>query len=479
MIRFNKFPELQFRGRRMIWDSRQSEGRGPEIVYVSSSADSDITARLRARAGLVEQVSDDVTERLGRDASEAAGFPSRKLCVVGVTGTNGKTSGTHIMSYALAALGKRVMQIGTLGVQIWEKKPDQIGAHVVFSEETGFTTPEAPSLHDLFRQALEAGVTHVVMEVSSHALVLGRVSGVEFDGGVFTNLSQDHLDFHGTMEAYGAAKRLLFSRELLLSSKKLKAAVIGLPDQMSEKLFAKGLGEVAGITRRDLRIGEFFTVNASSLTGLELSLKDRGKLQTSLIGVHNAWNLVLSFAMLESLEGISLAEFSRVMAGYPGIPGRFERVGTHCFVDYAHTPDALEKVLSTLKATLRDENKLVVVFGCGGDRDRGKRPQMGQIAGHWADRVWATNDNPRTEDPQSILDQIVAGVDPKDRSKLRVCADRAEAIRRALEESQPTDVLVVCGKGHESYQIIGTEKFRFSDQDCIRTCLKASSDSRG
>ncbi len=479
MIRFNKFPELQLRGRRLVWDTRQSEGADAEIVYLNSSASLDVSTKLRGRLAAAEVVADDVVTRLGRDSSEAAGFPSRRLCVIGVTGTNGKTSGTHIMAYALAALGKRVMQIGTLGVQVWEKRPDHVGAHIVFSEETGFTTPQAPSLHDLFRQALEAGVTHVVMEVSSHALILGRVSGVEFDGGIFTNLSQDHLDFHGTMEAYGAAKRLLFSRELLISSKKRKVAVIGLPDQMSESFFANGIGELPGVTRRDLRIGEFFSVDAASLSGLELSLGGHGKLQTTLIGVHNAWNLALSFAMLESLEGIALADFSRVMASYPGIPGRFERIGTHCFVDYAHTPDALEKVLSTLRTTLRGDEKIVVVFGCGGDRDRGKRRQMGQIAGQWADVVWVTSDNPRTEDPQSILDQIVVGVEAKDRLKLRICVDRAEAIRRALEESRPIDVLIVCGKGHESYQIIGTEKFPFSDQDCIKTYLKSSLDARG
>jgi UDP-N-acetylmuramoyl-L-alanyl-D-glutamate--2,6-diaminopimelate ligase len=479
MIRFNKFPELQLRGRRLIWDSRQSEAASAEIVYLNSSASPDIESKLRARAGASEFVCDDVVSRLGRDASEAAGFPSRRLCVIGVTGTNGKTSGTHIMSYALSALGKRVLQIGTLGIQVWEKKPDLGGAHIVFSEETGFTTPEAPSLHDLFRQALEAGVTHVVMEVSSHALSLGRVSGVEFDGGIFTNLSQDHLDFHGTMESYGAAKRLLFSRELVASSKSKKAAILGLPDDLSWKLFAAGLGDLPGINRQDVRMGEYFSVEKSSLLGLQVSVRGQGKLQSSLIGSHNAWNLALSFAMLQALEGVSLSEFSRVMLSYPGIPGRFERIGSHCFVDYAHTPDALEKVLSTLRATVQGEEKVVVVFGCGGDRDRGKRPQMGRIAGHLADVVWVTSDNPRTEDPQSILDQIVAGVDDKDRVKLRISVDRSEAIRRALDESRSIDVVIVCGKGHENYQIIGTEKFPFSDQDCIRTYLKASSDSRG
>jgi UDP-N-acetylmuramoyl-L-alanyl-D-glutamate--2,6-diaminopimelate ligase len=463
----------------MIWDSRQLSGELEELVYLSPSAPSEVSAKLSARPKKVETVCDDVPTRLGRDASEAAGFPSRRLCVVGVTGTNGKTSGTHIMSYALAALGKRVMQIGTLGVQIWEKDSSTEGARIVFSEETGFTTPEAPSLHDLFRQALVVGVTHVVMEVSSHALSLGRVSGVEFDGGVFSNLSQDHLDFHGTMESYAEAKRLLFNRELVISSKPRKVAVIGLPDQVSQSVFAQDLGELPGVTRKDLRLGEFFRVDEAALSGLDLSFGAHGKFHSSLIGVHNAWNLALSFAMLEDLEQISLTDFSRAMALYPGIPGRFERIGTHCFVDYAHTPDALEKVLSTLKTTLRNEEKVVAVFGCGGDRDRGKRPQMGRIAGNLADVVWITNDNPRTEDPQSILDQILAGVDAKDFAKVRVCADRAEAIRRALSESSSRDVVIVCGKGHENYQIIGTERLPFSDQDCIRTYLRESSDSRG
>ncbi|MEO5667314.1 MAG: UDP-N-acetylmuramoyl-L-alanyl-D-glutamate--2,6-diaminopimelate ligase [Bdellovibrionota bacterium] len=478
MIQFNKFPDIVLRGKKVIWDSRQSQSGAPERVYISTEASQDLRAKFVARNNVAEKIEEPQLLSLGKDVSEALGFPSRKLKIVGVTGTNGKTSSTHIMSYVLASQGHRVLQIGTLGIQIWEQDPSVSGsARIVFSAETGFTTPEAPSLHDLFQQAVDAAVSHVVMEVSSHALQIGRVSGIEFDVGLFTNLSQDHLDFHKTMEAYASAKRLFFERELAESSKKRKFAIIGVPDETSEKIFLAPLKTVVGIERHELRRGKTFEVVSSSLEGLKVSVGAEGSFRSHLIGIHNAWNLSLCFCALHLLEGVTTSEFESILEKYPGIPGRFERVGDYCFVDYAHTPDALEKVLSTLRSEIRRDEKLVVVFGCGGDRDRTKRPQMGRIAGRIADTVIITSDNPRTEDPQSIIDQIFEGVDAGDRHKVRVCWDRAEAIRRAVKESGPEDVIAVCGKGHEDYQIIGTTKFPFSDQDCIRKCLQASADS--
>ena len=440
------------------------------------SAPEEIQTKLRARGRTSSEVVESVSGlALGREVSEALGFPSRSLSIIGVTGTNGKTSCTHIMSYALAARGRRVLQIGTLGVQIWEADAGGASARVVFSAETGFTTPEAPSLHDLFRQAVDAGVTHVVMEVSSHALEIGRVGGVEFDVGVFTNLSQDHLDFHGSMENYGAAKRRLFERELAESTKARRIAVVAVPDEMSDRLFASQLSPVPGLLRRDLRRGRDFEVRTSNLQGLEVEFSGAGVFRSRLIGEHNAWNLSLSFAALNLLEGVSLQDFDNKLERYPGIPGRFERIGARCFVDYAHTPDALEKTLGTLRAAIQGQEKLVVVFGCGGDRDRGKRALMGRIAGRLADVVWITDDNPRTEDAASIREQIVAGVEPRDRFKIRMHGDRAEAIARAMDEAAASDVIAVCGKGHEDYQIIGTKKFPFSDQECIRLKLAMSS----
>lgn len=481
MIEFKKFPEIVFRGKKLVWDSRQPTSSMPERVYLNPSQTSEVRSALAARVGLAgERIdSESSLRQLGKDVAEALGYPSRQLKVIGVTGTNGKTSCTHILSYVLAAQGRRVLQVGTLGVQVWEKDPQSSGARIVLSRDTGFTTPEAPSLHDLFRQAVDSKITHVVMEVSSHALTLNRVSGVEFDVGVFTNLSQDHLDFHKTMEDYGAAKKLLFERELAESTKRLKLAVLGVPDASSEKFLVQGLKIPASVTARELRAGTSFEVRSSSLAGLDLKFGSEGFFKSRLIGAHNAWNLGLSFEALHLLEGMSLSDFESSLANYPGIPGRLERVGSHCFVDYAHTPDALEKTLETLRSVLHDDEKLVVVFGCGGDRDSLKRPLMGGIAARLADVVWITNDNPRTENPESILKAIQEGASPADRSKIRVCADRSEAIRGAIAQAKPSDVIAVCGKGHEDYQIIGTKKFPFSDQDCIRKCLQLSSGSPG
>jgi UDP-N-acetylmuramoyl-L-alanyl-D-glutamate--2,6-diaminopimelate ligase len=474
MLEFRKFPDIRLEGKKLVWDSRQPESEAAEFVYTSEHVSADVTRRLLARSR--RDGAPRAQRALGKDASRALGFPSRKLKIVGVTGTNGKTSSTHIMSYILAGLGHRVLQIGTLGLQVWEKSGE--GAEIVFSAETGFTTPEAASLHDLFAQALAQGITHVVMEVSSHALALDRVSGVEFDAAVFTNLSQDHLDFHKTMEGYGAAKRLLFERELVESSKPRKCGVLGVPDEVSYANVVRGLEPGHGISFVEQRLGRDFSLASSRLEGIEVALASGTSFSSRLIGAHNAWNLTLSFRTLEFLETLAIEDFGRLLASYPGIPGRLERVGSHCFVDYAHTPDALEKSLSTLKAALGPGQKLVAVFGCGGDRDKTKRPLMGAIGARIADAVWITNDNPRTEDAQGILDMIVAGIDAKDKAKTRVIADRAEAIRAAVKDSAADDVVAVCGKGHEDYQIIGTKKIHFSDQECLRAALEEFADPR-
>jgi UDP-N-acetylmuramoyl-L-alanyl-D-glutamate--2,6-diaminopimelate ligase len=478
MINFRKFPDIELEGKRLIWDSRQSEGDLPERVYLNPLLSEDLRNALLRRPRVAELVEDAPMRQLAVDASRALGVPSSRLKVIGVTGTNGKTSTTHLMAYVLASVGHRVLQIGTLGIDLWEADPGG-PPRVVAHEESGFTTPEAPSLHDIMRQAAEAGVTHVVMEVSSHALSLDRVAGVEFDLAVFTNLSQDHLDFHASMEDYATAKRLLFERELVRSSKPLKWAVVAVPDSTSKRLFGDVLQLPESLNLEKVLQGSGFVIESEKLDGVQIQIKGESRLQSRLIGEHNAWNIAVCFRSLQLLESFSVEDFNRALKTYAGAVGRLERVGERCFVDYAHSPDALEKVLQTLHASKSTTQKLVVVFGCGGDRDKSKRPLMGEIASRYADSIWLTNDNPRGEDPSCILDDILSGIPENDRAKVTVCADRAEAIGRAIQSSTSHDIVAVCGKGHESYQIIGNQKLKFSDQDCIRKSLEASVGSAG
>lgn len=387
--------------------------------------------------------------------------PSKKLRVFGITGTNGKTTCTFILKHLLEAVGETVGIIGTTG--------NYIGKEVIPSS---FTTPEAPELCALLGDMRKRGATAVVMEVSSHALSLDRVHGMTFSGAIFTNLTQDHLDFHGTMDVYAAAKKGLFD---MLPENAI--AVANADDERSDFMLKDTQASqrmLFGRSKRaDIRIAE----EHLSFTRTNLQLELRGTtLETSvpLIGKFNSDNLAacvaLAFGLGYDVNVLNEAIKNRVQ----GAPGRMQRLSlldgqSVAIVDYAHTPDALEKALLACRE-LRDTSassartgRILCVMGCGGNRDRTKRPKMGAIAAELSDIVILTSDNPRNEDPLAILDDILAGVPKEKFATTTVLADRREAIRYAVGQAQSGDIVLVAGKGHENYQILGAERIHFDD----------------
>jgi UDP-N-acetylmuramoyl-L-alanyl-D-glutamate--2,6-diaminopimelate ligase len=414
---------------------------------------------LNGRSGVVVK---DTRDAYSFASAWCNDFPSEKLACVGITGTNGKSTVQWLLHKALTVLEKPTLRIGTLGAFAENK----LGT--IIDEET-LTTPSAESMHGMLKRALDGGCTHAVMEVSSHALDQKRVSTIEFDVGVFTNLTRDHQDYHETVENYFAAKAELFS--LLASSKKQKkTAVVCLRDQygaeLAERCVAMGLPlfTYGWNLESIVRLVGFNQGFAGST--IELSFDGVNfTIATTLIGRHNAENISGAFASLLAL-GFSPAQAVRGLTGVSAPPGRLEPVGNSSlgvYVDYAHTPDALENVLKTARELVA--GKLWVIVGCGGDRDKGKRPLMGRAAVEGADRVVITSDNPRTENADSIIADILSeGI-----KVYSVEPDRARAIRLALTEAVEGDVIVVAGKGHEDYQIIGTTKYPFSDQAEVRS----------
>jgi len=403
-------------------------------------------------------------QAVARLAGAWYGHPSRALTLVGITGTNGKTTTSYLCEALLRAAGLATGVIGTVQYVV--------GGEV---RPAGQTTPEALELQAMLAEMRTRGVRGVAMEVSSHALALHRVDGLEFDVAVFTNLTQDHLDFHGTLDAYRSAKRRLF--ELLAGSmKRGRLAIVNADDPSSAAM-------VAGLEVETLAFGlgagarvraEAFT---SALDGIRMTVATpRGRLEVSspLIGEHNVMNLLAAIGVGLAL-GLEPPPIAEALRGVAAVPGRFEQVRAGqpflVVVDYAHTPDALERVLTTARKLTA--GRLGVVFGCGGDRDRGKRPLMGAIAARLADRLWVTSDNPRSERPGTIVDEILAGVRRAVGAADRWVAepDRATAIRLALDWARAGDTLVIAGKGHETYQIVGAEVLPFDDRDVARRLL--------
>lgn len=409
-----------------------------------------------------------LADRIGPIAARFNHQPSRALEVYGITGTNGKTSCCHYLAQAFAADGSSCGVIGTLGYGI----PGAPGA----LRPASHTTPDAITLQRELARMRADGARRVVMEVSSHALAQGRTLGVDFAGAVFTNLTRDHLDYHGDAAAYGQAKRRLFD------SPGLRFAVINGDDAFGREILAS-LGDGLICVRYGLGDdiaaggGKYVrgAVIESSLAGIRLAIDSSwggGELLTPLLGRFNAGNALAVFAVL-MLSGLTLEEALRRVAGLHAVPGRMERFGGDrrrplVIVDYAHTPDALEQTLGTLRA--HAAGRLVCVFGCGGDRDRGKRPLMGGIAARLADRVIVTDDNPRGEDARAIVADILAGMPAE--ARVDVVSDRAEAIRTAITEADAGDVVLVAGKGHEDYQEIGGRRLPFSDREVVAAALE-------
>jgi len=394
-------------------------------------------------------------EHIGVIADRFYGSPSRKLKVVGVTGTNGKTTTTHLLAQVLDRPDARCGLIGTLGSGF----PGQLDSSL-------HTTPDAVSVHRLMADFVNANTRTVCMEVSSHALDQARVAGVAFDIAVFTNLTRDHLDYHGDMDAYAAAKARLFDFP------HLKAAVINQDDTFGQELIARTRDHTT-VLSFGLRGGDVQALSVQpSPHGLALTVSTpvgETQLRSPLLGRFNASNLLAVLAVL-LVAGMPLAEATDALAHAQPVAGRMERFGGAdgqplVVVDYAHTPDALEKVLQALREHTR--GKLVCVFGCGGDRDRGKRAQMGRIAERLADVVILTNDNPRHEDPAAIINEIAAGM----QSTPSTVPDRTHAIRAALSETHAGDIVLVAGKGHEEYQQVGDQRLPYSDRDTVRVLL--------
>ncbi|MDO8519703.1 MAG: UDP-N-acetylmuramoyl-L-alanyl-D-glutamate--2,6-diaminopimelate ligase [Deltaproteobacteria bacterium] len=401
--------------------------------------------------------------RLALAQLSAAWFknPTDGLYLAGVTGTNGKTTLTYLLEAMWQGAAKKTGVVGTVNARY--------GSII---REAGQTTPESRDLQEIFFEMKNAGVTHAAIEASSHAIIQERVTGCAFDACVFTNLTQDHLDFHGTMEDYYLSKEKLFARHLKASSKKNRVAVIGVDDEYGKRLakiegvpvLTYGKGKEAALHPEQVKVGLDGIYGEISCDGTRIEL------ESPLFGRFNLLN-ILAAAGVGLHSGLLANEVAEGIKKCRAIPGRLERIedpkGRLIFVDYAHTPDALKNVLTALRETGR---KIVTVFGCGGDRDRTKRPLMGFEAGNLSDVCVVTSDNPRTENPREIIDEILPGVKQTGK-KFIVEEDRKKGIEKALELAGSGDVVLIAGKGHEDYQIIGKAKHHFSDQEIVRELM--------
>jgi UDP-N-acetylmuramoyl-L-alanyl-D-glutamate--2,6-diaminopimelate ligase len=419
---------------------------GAAVVLADSAGAADV-ADLHGPVIVV----DGLRENLGAIAARFYGTANEAPNVIGVTGTNGKTSTVQMLAQALAYLGRPTATIGTLGAGL----PGALDA----GERT---TPDAINVQRLFASFREQGARDVAMEVSSHALEQARVNAVPFRVAVFTNLTRDHLDYHGTMQAYGAAKRRLFVMP------GLQSAIINIDDAFGRELVAQMPDGVNILTYTskflsgDVRASAIET-HAKGLSFVLTTPWGEGQLQSRLLGRFNVSNLLAVAASLGAL-GFNFDSISTALSVLDPVPGRMSRFGDEgqplVVVDYAHTPDALEQALANLRAHC--EGELFCVFGCGGERDIGKRPQMAEIAERLADRVIVTDDNPRNEDGYAIVADIVKGFSHVE--AIIVERDRAKAIRYAITEARVSDVVLIAGKGHEPYQEVGNTRFAFDDR---------------
>jgi len=410
----------------------------------------------------------DSRRALGLLAARLHKDPSSRLGLIGVTGTNGKTTVTYLCRSVLEAAGRRVGLIGTV-------------AYYIGSERLSapHTTPGAVELQRLLGRMVEAGLDSTVMEVSSHALALDRTAGCEFDVAVYTNLTQDHLDFHADMEDYFRAKLLLFSG-LTLAGKKSrpKRAIVNVDDARGRQVckatrvpvWTYSIQAPSDIQAVDVRL----SLAGTSFTAVTPS--GRFLVESRLVGEHNVYNMLaaIGVGLHEQVSPNGIREGIRSVVN---VPGRFERVeagqGFTVVVDYAHTEDALARLLATAQAL--KTGRVITVFGCGGDRDRGKRPRMGRVAAQRSDLVVLTSDNPRSEDPMAIIAEVEAGLreglDPA-RGRYQVVADRRQAIETAVLAAKPGDMVLIAGKGHEDYQILGATRVHFDDREVAREAIR-------
>jgi len=397
------------------------------------------------------------------------GHPSHQLKVIGVTGTNGKTTTTHLLEKILEDQGKQAGLIGTIKMKIGRE---------VF--EVKNTTPDAIDLQKNFKKMLDAGSTYAIMEVSSHALDMGRVRGVDYHIAVFTNLTQDHLDYHGTMEKYREAKGLLFAQlgnKYQSAEQANKYAILNADDPASDYFKKITAAQVItyGIDQNADVKAEKISISARGTHFTLVSYKGKIEVQLKMVGKFSVYN-ALAAATAALVEGVPLEDIKKSLEEIQGVDGRFETVDEGqdftVIVDYAHTPDSLENVLKTIKEFAK--GKIICVFGAGGDRDRTKRPLMGEIAMKYSDLAVVTSDNPRSEDPEQIISDILDGVKKVTATDADYIAitDRKQAITYAVENARSGDVILIAGKGHETYQILGDKVIHFDDREIARAALK-------
>jgi UDP-N-acetylmuramoyl-L-alanyl-D-glutamate--2,6-diaminopimelate ligase len=404
----------------------------------------------------------DARKALAQVSAEFFSHPSREIALVGITGTNGKTTTSYLIESILKAAGKEVGVIGTVNYRIKRKE-----------KPAPTTTPESYDLQQLLREMVTEGAQYVVMEVSSHALDQERVRACHFDVGVFTNISPEHLDYHEDMDRYFAAKKRLFL-EILPEAQKSPWAIINLDEPMLRDFLIK-INELQvmtyGLSRGDVRVLQ----RELSLGGIRAILSSPSgplEIQTPLIGEYNLYNIMAATAVGISLN-IPREAISQGIKNLSLVPGRMEQVGDGnpwILVDYAHKPEALEKSIKELKRL--STRKMFVVFGCGGDRDRSKRAPMGRIGVQWSDIAIITSDNPRTEDPLQIIEEIEKGAKEISPPRYLVIPDRREAIKKAIALAGHQDCVLITGKGHENYQIIGEQRLPFSDREEALKALK-------
>ena len=455
-------------------DSRHAGGGSLFVAIRGTSVDGNAFVEAALRKGAVAVASEgaplpgvpwievpDAREALALFSAALLGNPAERLRLVGVTGTNGKTTTTYLIDAALRAGGETVGLLGTVEYRIGPRLREAVR-----------TTPESSDLQELLEEMVASGCRSAVLEVSSHALALKRVYGLGFEVAVFTNLTRDHLDFHGDMEGYFAAKRVLFDTLLREDGH----AVLNLEDPKSEILAKVARGKVltystagpADFEARGIRL---------SLEGTSFTLRGpegTREVKTSLLGRFNVQNILAALGASHAL-GVDVETAIRGVTSVHGIPGRLERVDAGqdftVVVDYAHTDDALRKLLETVRDLC--PRRILTVFGCGGDRDKTKRPLMGAIAARLSDHVILTSDNPRSEPPEAILDDIKAGVPKGWGAATEVVAERREAILRALELARKGDVVVIAGKGHEQTQVLRDRAVPFDDRRVARELLGA------
>ncbi|HEX8171092.1 MAG TPA: UDP-N-acetylmuramoyl-L-alanyl-D-glutamate--2,6-diaminopimelate ligase [Thermoanaerobaculia bacterium] len=402
-------------------------------------------------------VVDDPRAALALIAANFYGRPADKLSLVGVTGTSGKTTTTRMVESVFDATHEPVGLIGTIEYRAGDER--------LVADRT---TPDAVVLQEWFGKMVDAGVRHAVMEVSSHALALKRTYGIRFAAAVFTNLSREHFDFHKNFEDYFAAKRILFDQ----IDRTRQTAVVNIDDEYGRRL-ANELGSAAITFGRegDIRPSTDFRIDVGGLRGIVHTPQGDIRVESQLLGLPNLYNWLGAIGAC-LVVGMPLETIEAGIRNLQSVRGRFERVpaagGPTVIVDYAHKPDALEKLLHAVR-DLAGQRRVTVVFGCGGDRDRGKRPEMGAIAARLADRVVVTSDNPRSEEPRAIIEEIVGGIGAKEHLTI---ADRREAIATTIAEAGSDDVIVIAGKGHETYQVMADRVVHFDDREEAELALQ-------